>query len=105
MKKASSNKAKKTDRVVLVRSGQSGVWIGVATAIDLRAGAVTLRGGLKIWRWRGPRTTSELALYGCDSEGFTRVAEPSNVTVLGVHEIHESNLKALERVSKAGWAK
>lgn len=93
------------NQIFLVRSGQSGVWIGEATMIDLKNGVVTFKNGLKIWRWRGPRTTSELAAQGCDSNDFTRVAEPSNVTVLGCHEIHESNRSALERVAKCGWAK
>lgn len=104
-KKTVKNTTKNSERIVLVRSGQSGVWIGVAKSIDIKAGAVTFKGGLKIWRWRGPLTTSELALRGCDSEGYTRVAEPSDVTVLGCHEIHESNREALNRVSKCGWAK
>jgi hypothetical protein len=100
-----TKKTTKGERVVLVRSGQSGVWIGVATAVDIKAGAVTFKGGLKIWRWRGPLTTSELAKDGCDSEGYTRVATPSDVTVRGCDEIHESNRKALYRVSLCGWAK
>lgn len=103
MKKV-TKKAKAEKKIVLVRSGQSGVWIGEATKIDIKAGAVTFKGGLKIWRWRGPNTTSELALEGCDSYDYTRVAKPSNVTVLGCHEIHESNQNALDRVAKCGWA-
>lgn len=89
-------------RIVLVRSGQSGVWIG--TFVSLKGDAVTLKNARKIWRWRGANTTSELAKFGCDSNGYTRVAEPNDVTVFGCCEMHESNEKAETRIANCGWA-
>ena len=92
---------KKTVRYVLVRSGQSGVWIG--KYVSQKGDSITLKDGLKIWRWGGSNTTSELAKNGCTKDGFSRVAEPSDVTVFGCCELHESNEAAYNNSKGAGW--
>ena len=92
---------KRTKRIVVVRSAQSGVWIGEFIKQD--GDAVSLKAGRKIWRWRGANTTSELALHGC-SVGYSRVSAPVDVTVLGCCEVLESNAQALAAVAKCGWA-
>jgi len=89
-------------RYVLVRSGQSGAWIG--KCISEKGDIVKLKDGLKIWRWKGANTTSELAKNGCTKDGFSRVAEPSDVTVTGCCEIHESSEGAYNACRNAGWA-
>jgi hypothetical protein len=91
---------KNTERIVVLRSRDSGVWIGVFVSQSGRD--VTLSQGRKIWRWRGANTTSELALRGCSKE-YSRVAEPVNVTVNDCCEILESNPVALKAVSECGW--
>jgi hypothetical protein len=92
---------KKSVRYVLVRSGQSGVWIG--KFVSQKGDSITLKDGLKIWRWKGANTTSELAKHGCCKDGYSRVAEPSNVTVFGCCELHESNVAAYICCLGAGW--
>jgi hypothetical protein len=94
---------KKTEaRIVLVRSRDSGVWIG--ELVSQSGSDVTLTKARKIWRWRGANTTSELALHGCAVE-YSRVAEPVDTTVLGCCEITESNAAAFAAVNACGWAK
>lgn len=95
------NKKSKKTRIVLLRSRDSGVWIGEFVSQD--GSSVTLKNARKIWRWRGAKTTSELALRGCVKE-YSRVAEPVNATVLGVCELLESNSAAFEAVNACGWA-
>ena len=92
---------KKQTRYVLVRSGQSGVWIG--KYVSQNGDSVTLKDGLKIWRWKGANTTSELAKNGVNKDGFSRVAESSDVTVFGCCELHESNESAYNAARSAGW--
>lgn len=92
---------KNTVRYVLVRSGQSGVWLG--KLVSQKGDSVTLKDGLKIWRWRGSNTTSELAKKGANNDGFSRVAEPSDVTVFSCCELHASNETAYLNSRGAGW--
>lgn len=94
--------AKKAKRIVVVRSGQSGVWIG--EFVSREGQDVTLKSARKIWRWRGANTTSEIALHGKLDASHSRVAEPVDCTVLGCCEVIESNPTALASVSACGWA-
>lgn len=94
--------ASKKIRYVLVRSGQSGVWIG--KFVSQKGDTVTLKDGLKIWRWRGSNTTSELAHNGVKKDDFSRVAEPVDGIILGCCEILESNVTAFNSSKGAGWA-
>lgn len=87
-------------RIVLIRSGQSGVWMG--QLVERNGDSVTLTEARKIWRWRGANTTSELALRGPSKE-FSRVAEPVTVTVSGVCEQIEATPAAWEAVNACGW--
>lgn len=100
-----TKKTKKTKElsrsIVLVRSRDSGVWIGVLKSQD--GDSVKLTDARKIWRWRGANTTSELALRGCSKE-CSRVAEPVDVTVLGCCEVIDSNEDAFSAVNACGWA-
>lgn len=94
---------KKFGKIVLIRSNMSGVWIGYLKS--KKDNEVTLTNALKIWRWRGANTTSELAMYGCDSNGYTRVAEPTaEVVVSDVCEIHLSSKKVFDRLAACGWS-
>lgn len=96
-----TKKKKSEPRIVLLRSSQSGVWIGEFVSKD--GSDVTLKNARKIWRWRGANTTSELALNGCVKE-YTRVATPVDITVLGCCEVIESNAKAFASVNACGWS-
>lgn len=96
-------KKKLVKRIVLVRSAQSGVWIG--EFFSRKGQDVTLKNARKIWRWRGANTTSELAMNGCDSHAFTRVAEPTKkVIVFLCCELHDSNEAAEKRIAACRWA-
>lgn len=86
--------------IVLIRSVNSGVWIGVM--VDRNRDEVVLTEAHKIWRWRGANTTSELALHG-PKKGYSRVAEPVNATIVGVCEVIASNERALANASECGW--
>lgn len=96
-----TKKTTKKTRYVLVRSGQSGVWIG--EYVSQKGDAVTLKKALKIWRWKGANTTSELAATGTKPDGYSRVAQPSDLTVFGCCELHESNSNAYDSTSGTGW--
>lgn len=101
-KKVTKKPAAPAERIVLVRSRDSGVWMGVWVGQD--ASSVVLARARKIWRWRGANTTSELALRGCSTE-YSRVAEPVAATIVGACEILESNATAFAAVNACGWAK
>lgn len=98
---ATKKKTNNETRYVLVRSGQSGVWLG--KFVSQKGDIVTLKDGLKIWRWRGANTTSELATNGTKNDGYSRVAQKSDVTVFGCCELHESNEGAYNSTSNTGW--
>lgn len=97
---ATKKKTGKKQQPVLVRSRDSGVWMG--RLVSREGSDVTLTEARKIWRWRGANTTSELALNGCSVE-YSRVAAPVDVTVVGVCELITSNEDALASVAKCGW--
>ena len=97
---ATNKTPKKSPRYVLVRSKDSGVWMG--EFVSLNGSSVTLANARKIWRWRGANTTSELAIRGCEKK-YSRVAEPVNTTVFGCCELIESNIIAWAAVCACGW--
>lgn len=90
-------------RIVVVRSRDSGVWIGELIE-QPEPSVVRLQGALKIWRWRGANTTSEIALDGALDKSYSRIAKPVTVTVTGCCEVIESSASAYSGVSACGWA-
>ena len=92
----------------LIRTYSAGVHVGQVIARDGRE--VTLApGSVRIWRWRGARTLTELATTGCHSaeqSGYTRVSAPSQGTVVLTEaiEIIEVTTTASASIRSAGWA-
>ena len=92
----------------LIRTYSAGVHVGQVIARDGRE--VTLApGSVRIWRWRGARTLTELATSGCDSakkSSYTRVSAPSSGTVVLTEaiEILEVTATASESIRSAGWS-
>lgn len=96
-----ATKKKIEKRIVLLRSRDSGVWMG--EFVSQSGQDVTLTKARKIWRWRGAKTTSELALRGCVKE-YSRVAEAVDVTVINCCEIIDSNADAFAAVNGCVWS-
>lgn len=95
-----------TERYVLLRARDAGVWAGV---FEERTGerSVKLGDGRRIWRWRGALTLSEVSQRGIEpaSKGHTRVACPVPSTeILEVCEIHDCSSEARASIEAAGWA-
>ena len=86
-------------RDVVVRSGQSGVWIG--KLVGQRGDTVDLVDACKIWSWQGANTTSDIALTGV-AKG-AKVAPPVTVTVFGCCEIVDATAEAMVILRGRGW--
>jgi len=92
----------------LIRTYSAGVHVGQVIARDGRE--VTLApGAVRIWRWRGARTLTELATEGCHSaekSGYTRVSAPSpgTITLTEAIEIIAVTSTASSSIRAAGWA-
>ena len=92
----------------LIRTYSAGVHVGQVIAGEGRE--VTLApGAVRIWRWRGARTLTELATEGCHSaeqSGYTRVSAPSpgTITLTEAIEILAVTTTASESIRSAGWA-
>lgn len=93
----------------LIRTRSAGIHLGEVishegTCVALAPGAV------RIWRWRGANTLTELAAHGCDSaeqSDYTRVSEPSpgKITLTEAIEIIDVTEQASAKIRTAGWAK
>lgn len=86
-------------RHVVVRSGQSGVWIG--QLVGQRGDTVDLTEARKIWSWQGANTTSDIALTGVTKGA--KVAPPVTVTVAGCCEIVDATTEAVASLRSRGW--
>ena len=92
----------------LIRTYSAGVHVGRVIARDGREVTLAL-GAVRIWRWRGARTLTELATTGCHSaeqSSYTRVSVPSPGTVVLTEaiEILEVTATASESIRSAGWS-
>lgn len=88
-----------TEGVVVVRSGQSGVWMG--KLIYKNGDEVKLGNARRLWYWTGAASLSQLAIEGVSKPDTCKFAIPVNVvTVLGVSEIIPATNKAIESVGR-----
>ena len=84
---------------VLVRSSNSGVWIG--ELIHAEGDAVRLRRARRIWHWRGALDTSAISQRGLDSGQSTVSVELPERIVLGVCELGPMTDEALATIRSA----
>lgn len=84
------------DPIVVVRSSQSGVWIG--TAVELDGDAVRLTDAFRIWSWEGALDTTAIAANGVT--GATVGALAPTVVVYGVCDIVRSSREAWDSVAR-----
>ena len=91
--------AAEPSRPVVVRSGQSGVWMG--TLVRRVRDAVHLTNARKIWQWSGANTTSDIATLGV-SKG-SKVGPPVTTIVYGVCEVIDATSAAVAAVEARGW--
>ena len=93
------------DGVVVVRSGQSGCWLG---RLVYKAGdEVKLADARRLWYWSGAASLSQLANEGVSKPGECKFpATVAEVTVLGVCEIIPATATAVASVAKVPeWRK
>lgn len=106
--KRTSPKARTTKTVdcVVVRTYSAGVHVGRLVSQDGKV--VVLADAVRIYRWRGARTLSEVAMGGIDSaaeSGHTRVSVPlPSITLTEAIEIIPCSATAELRIRGAGWA-
>lgn len=103
---AATHNDRNIGRRVIVRTYSAGVHYG--TLEERHGDQVVITDTCRIWRWRGPLTLSELALYGCDSaeeSNYTRVSERVESNTLEAIETLTCTEEACRRIESAGWAK
>lgn len=71
------------DPIVVVRSSQSGVWIG--TAVEMEGDSVRLTDAFRIWSWEGALDTTAIAANGVTGAKIGAMAP--TVMVFGVCDV------------------
>jgi hypothetical protein len=82
-KKTVKKAAKKSERYVIVRSAQAGVFAGVL--VSCKGPSVTLKNARRIWYWDGAASLSQLAMEGTNSPENCKFPAP-----VGLVEIFEA---------------
>jgi len=84
----------------IVRSTGSGVWYGQIIREEATPAGyiVQMRNARRLYRWGGAAELSEVATYGKLDPGFTRLCTPTDVKVIGVHEVQEVTPEAEARL-------
>ena len=89
---------------VVVRSSQSGVWIGVLASSEPDGPGtvrVALTGARRIWSWQGAGSCSGLAAYGPRSG---RIAPPIEAVIGGCCEVLTATSEAIAAIEQiAEW--
>lgn len=95
--------ATQSEGMVVIRSGQSGVWLG--RLIYKAADEVKLADARRLWYWSGAATLSQLATEGVSKPTACKFAVTvPEVTVLGVCEIIPALAPAVSSIAKvAEW--
>jgi hypothetical protein len=82
---------------VVIRSAQSGAWLG--TLVERDADTVELADARRLWYWDGAATLSQLALEGVARPRSCKFPpEVAHVIVLGVCEIIDATDEAVASV-------
>jgi hypothetical protein len=84
------------DPIVVVRSSESGVWIG--TAVELEGNAIRLTDAYRVWSWEGALDTTAIAANGVTGAKIGALAP--TVVVFGVCDIVWSSREAWESVAR-----
>ena len=90
-------------KVVVVRTCSAGVHVG--TLVSLNGKEVELASAVRIWRWKGANTLSELANHGA-SEEWTRISEAvASIILTDAIEIIPASSEAAENLLRSRWGK
>lgn len=90
--------------LVVVRSWDSGVHIGLLARYDTTNGDVELYDARRLHRWRGANTLHEVSLRGV-AQDYTRLSEPVPlVAVPGVCEVIPVAPEAVANLTTSRWA-
>ena len=72
---------------VIVRTRNAGVHVG--KLVSRGDGVLVLANANRIWRWRGAKTLSEMAMHGVVRSQHTRIAERVPTITLTEHDVCE----------------
>lgn len=90
-------------KFVVVRTRHAGVHCGTLVAQD--GIKVSLKNAVRLWRWKGANTLSEVAIRGCDME-YTRISEPVSLIDLSeAIEVIATTPEAQTNLSLPRWGK
>ena len=84
---------------MVVRSGQSGVWLGLL--VRRSRDVVHLTDARKLWNWLGANTTADIATTGV-AKGL-KVGPPVSALVYGCCEVIDATPSAVAAVEARGW--
>jgi len=89
--------------LVLIRSWDAGVHVGLLARYDAQNGDVELLQSRRLWRWRGANTLHEVSLYGVSDE-YTRLSEAvPHAAVTDVCEVIPVSDKAAPSLTRSRW--
>lgn len=102
MKTKKKTSGAKKRQVVVVRTYSAGVHIG--TLDYLRGTECRLLNAVRLWRWRGANTLSEVAARGVDDE-YSRISEPvESVILTQAIEVIPCTMAAAANLLRSRWA-
>lgn len=88
--------------LVLVRTRDAGVHVGLLADYDPVAEVVTLLEGRRLWRWRGANTLHEVVTVGVDEE--SAISQPVNgYEVQAVAEVLPVSERAAASLTTSRW--
>jgi hypothetical protein len=92
-----------SNSLVIIRTRDAGVHVGVLASYDAAARAVTLSDSRRLWRWRGANTLNEVALHGV-AEEYTRLSQPvPAIVILDVCEVIPVAASAAASLTTSRW--
>lgn len=93
---------KQTKKIVVVRTYSAGVHVGVL--VSQKGTEVVLKNAVRVWRWRGANTLSEMSQKGVSDE-YTRISEPvPEITLTQATEIISCSVVGAENLLRSRWA-
>lgn len=91
--------------LVVVRSWDAGVHVGLLARYDRENGDVELFDARRLWRWDGAHTLHEVALRGCNGSR-TRLSEPVPlIGIPGVCEVIPVSPAAETSLTTSRWSR
>lgn len=92
---------KQTKKIVVVRTYSAGVHVGIL--VSQNGTEVVLKDAVRVWRWRGANTLSEMSQKGA-SDDYTRISESvPEITLTQATEIIPCSVSGAANLLRSRW--